>query len=49
MKAETKTRTPRYEPLVKLPHHHYEALRRNIVVNGMPVPMLVDGDGSATP
>jgi hypothetical protein len=51
--AKTKTRTkritkPKYEPVLKLPPVRYEdfvALRDNIAVNGVLVPILVDSDG----
>ena len=39
---------PVYEPVLKLPALPYEqflALRDNIAVNGVLVPILVDGDG----
>ena len=48
MKAKTRTRKPCYKPLVKLPPlppDQYEALRQNIAVNGVLVPILVDSDG----
>ena len=48
MKAKTRTRKPRYKPLVELPSLPFdqrEALRQNIAVNGVLVPILVDGDG----
>src|SRR5271155_1437202 len=41
-------RKPRYEPVLKLPPLPYEqflALRDNIAVNGVLVPILVDSDG----
>jgi len=43
-----KTHKPVYEPVLKLPALPYEqflALRDNIAVNGVLVPILVDGDG----
>jgi hypothetical protein len=43
-----KTRKPVYEPVLKLPALPYEqflALRDHIAVNGVLVPILVDGDG----
>lgn len=46
-KART-TWTPRYKPLLKLPPlppDQYEALRQNIAVNGVIVPIVVDSDG----
>lgn len=52
--AKTKTRTskrpkkPIYEPVLKLPSLRYEdfvALRDNIALNGVLVPILVDSDG----
>src|SRR3954469_13976875 len=39
---------PRYEPVLDLPPlppEQYEALRDNIAVHGVLVPILVDGDG----
>ena len=42
------TSKPRYEPVLKLPQLPYEqfvALRDNIAVNGVLVPILVDSDG----
>ena len=39
---------PRYEPVLELPPlppEQYEALRDNIALNGVLVPILVDGDG----
>jgi predicted methyltransferase len=51
MMPRTKTGTPRkakYKPILKLPPlppEQYEALRDNIAVNGVLVPILVDGDG----
>ena len=48
MKAKTRTSKPQYKPLVKLPPlppDQYEALRQNVAVNGVLVPILVDGDG----
>ena len=49
MKSKVRTRKPKYQPLVKLPPlppDQYEALRQNIAVNGVLVPILVDGDGA---
>ena len=43
-----KPRKPVYEPVLKLPALPYEqflALRDHIAVNGVLVPILVDGDG----
>jgi site-specific DNA-methyltransferase (adenine-specific)/site-specific DNA-methyltransferase (cytosine-N4-specific) len=43
-----KAKAPRYEPILDLPplpSEQYEALRDNIAVNGVLVPILVDGDG----
>src|SRR5262249_27382601 len=47
-KTTRKTRKPVYEPVLKLPALPYEqflALRDNIALNGVLVPILVDGDG----
>lgn len=46
--ARKVSKKPRYEPTLKLPPLPYEqfmALRDNIAVNGVLVPILVDGDG----
>src|SRR4051794_39832171 len=43
-----KAKTPRYEPVLQLPPlppEQYEALRDNIAVHGVLVPILVDGEG----
>jgi DNA modification methylase len=43
-----KTKAPRYRPILDLPPlppEQYEALRDNIALNGVVVPILVDGDG----
>jgi hypothetical protein len=43
-----KSKKPLYEPILDLPPlppEQYEALRDNIAVNGVLVPILVDGDG----
>ncbi len=45
-KAKTRKK-PKYEPVLKLPplsHEELTALRDNIAVNGVLVPILVDGD-----
>ena len=46
---KTKTqKKPKYEPVLKLPPLSYEefaALRDNIAVNGVLVPIMVDSDG----
>ena len=46
---KTKTqKKPKYEPVLKLPPlptDQYEALRDNIAVHGVLVPILVDSDG----
>jgi len=47
-KKTTRPRTTRYEPVLQLPSLPYEqftALKGNIAVNGVLVPILVDGDG----
>jgi type I restriction enzyme M protein len=44
-----KAETPRYEPVLQLPplrSEQYEALRDNIALHGVLVPILVDGDGA---
>ena len=44
----SRLRKPRYEPVLELPPlppEQYAALRDNIAVNGVLVPILVDGDG----
>lgn len=46
--ARKVSKKPRYEPVLKLPALPYEqfmALRDNIGINGVLVPILVDGDG----
>ena len=46
-KAKTQKK-PKYEPVLKLPplsHDEFTALRDNIAVNGVLVPILVDSDG----
>ncbi len=43
------TERPRYEPILELPPHspeQYSALRDNIALHGVLVPILVDGDGT---
>src|SRR3954447_2308134 len=43
-----KAESPRYEPVLELPPlppEQYSALRDNIALNGVLVPILVDGDG----
>jgi hypothetical protein len=43
-----KAKTPRYEPVLQLPPlppEQYEALRANIAIHGVLVPILVDGAG----
>src|SRR4051794_30523703 len=49
-KKTARPRSTRYEPVLHLPSLPYEqftALRDNIAVNGVLVPILVDGDGPA--
>jgi hypothetical protein len=44
----SRKQTSRYEPVLELPplpFEQYSALRENIGVNGVLVPILVDGDG----
>jgi hypothetical protein len=47
-KRSTRPKRPRYESVIELPPltpEQYEALRGSIAVNGVLVPILVDGDG----
>src|ERR1017187_5824055 len=49
MPIKTRTKKPVYAPVLKLPSLPYEqfvALRDNIAVNGVLVPILVDSEGS---
>jgi DNA modification methylase len=44
----SRAKTPRYEPVLELPplpFDQYTALKENIGVNGVLIPILVDGDG----
>jgi type I restriction enzyme M protein len=47
--SRAQRKTPRYEPVLELPPllpEQYEALRDNIALHGVLVPILVDGDGA---
>ena len=47
-RSSTTRKTPRYQPVLELPPlppEQHEALRGNIALHGVLVPILVDGDG----